>query len=154
MSVEIERKFLIDSELLEKSVNLSVVPKLKIIQGYLSTDSPTVRIRFTRNNGIEKGFVTIKGPGKLSRSEFEYEIPGEDAKEMLYLAKASLSKIRYEIVFSGFKWEVDYFVSGKIPGLWLAEIELSSEDEYFEKPDWLKEEVTYNKKYSNAKLAQ
>ena len=147
MGKEIERKFLIDMnqwQILEK-------PRGYLLrQGYLVADpDKTVRVRITPENA----FLTIKGRTTLAtRSEFEYEIPIDDAMNLLQeFAVTELSKIRYEILHKDKLWEVDEFL-GDNNGLIVAEIELLSEDEAFEKPLWVKEEVTGDKKYYNACL--
>jgi adenylate cyclase len=101
----------------------------------------------------DKAFLTIKsGTTTLSRDEFEYEIPVEDALAMMHsMELKTLTKTRYEIELNQHKWEVDVF-EGKLEGLIIAEIELRSEDEYFDKPTWLGEEVTFDSNYLNANL--
>ena len=119
-------------------------------QGYLSTDpTKTIRVRQT----LEQGFLTIKGISVgATRKEYEYEIPLEEAKELLdQFSVAELSKIRYKISIGNHVWEVDEF-SGKNAGLIVAEIELTSEDEDFEIPDWIGREVTGAEKYYNSNL--
>ena len=147
MGIEIERKFLMNPEKwehLEKPVGEFYR------QGYLLTDpTKTIRVRQTS----EQGFLTIKGISVgATRKEFEYEIPLEEAKELLdQFSVAELSKIRYKISIGNHVWEVDEF-SGKNAGLIVAEIELTSEDEDFEIPDWIGREVTGAEKYYNSNL--
>ena len=147
MGIEIERKFLMNPEKweqLEKPVGEFYR------QGYLSTDpTKTIRVRQTS----EQGFLTIKGISVgATRKEYEYEIPLEEAKELLdQFSVAELSKIRYKISIGNHVWEVDEF-SGKNAGLIVAEIELTSEDEDFEIPDWIGREVTGAEKYYNSNL--
>lgn len=149
MGKEIERKFLVNKE------NWAMVYKPEksfIRQGYIVTN-PEKTIRVRCYNG--KGFLTLKGltVGAV-RDEFEYEIPYEDANEMLSLfAVTEISKFRYKIIHSGKLWEVDEF-EGRNKGLILAEIELSAEDEKFEIPEWAGEEVTGNEKYYNSNLSE
>ena len=89
----------------------------------------------------------------MSRKEYEYEIPLDEGLEILNAFTTSgTEKMRYEIPFAGKKWEVDVF-SGDNAGLIVAEIELKSEDEAFEKPDWVTTEVTYDGRYTNASLS-
>ena len=110
------------------------------MQSYLSQNPDcTVRIRIKN----DKGFLTIKGKSiGISRSEFEYEIPLADANQMIEtLSEKTLYKDRYNIPFGKHLWEVDVF-QGKLEGLIIAEIELSSEDESFEKPEWILEDVS------------
>jgi len=142
MGVEIERKFLVRPELLP-----ALPAGEALAQGYLSTE-PVVRVRLIRQGGsAARGKLTIKGPGFLSRAEYEYEIPAADAEELLRLCKRRLQKIRYRIG----RWEIDEFTDR---ALWLAEIELQGEAEPFERPAWLGDEVTTDPRYSNAALAR
>lgn len=146
---EIERKFLVDKNLWATLVK--PIPA-KIAQGYLSKEpEKTIRVRIKGN----KGFLTIKGKTKgITRSEFEYEIPLSDAEELLQsFTDKALNKDRYEIPFEGKVWEVDVF-HGKLDGLVLAEIELQSEDEYFNKPIWATKEVSSDPSYYNAVLIE
>lgn len=146
---EIERKFSVD----HKKWDLVDKPTPHFIaQSYLSkTAECTVRIRIKD----EKGFLTIKGKTKgISRSEFEYGIPLEDAKEMISsFSEKTLTKCRYNITHGNHTWEVDVF-QGKLEGLIIAEIELSSEDESFELPDWVIEDVSDNKDFYNSNLIE
>lgn len=146
MPLEIERKFLVD-----KNKWIPDSPGTKMVQAYLGlAPYPTVRIRIAG----EKAFLTIKGRSEtIARPEFEYEIPVDDAQEMLNLAISSpVEKIRYEIQHEGFTWEVDVF-SGKNSGLIIAEIELNSESQEFLFPDWLLDEVSYDGRYYNSYLS-
>lgn len=148
MAIEIERKYLVDLN----KWNMVYKPEGMLYrQGYLSNDpQKTVRIR-AKNS---KGYITIKGEVKgLSRPEFEYEIPLEDALNLLdHLASNELSKIRYKVTFEGKVWEVDEFL-GNNSGLVVAEIELQSEDEPYLLPDWIGVEVTHDFRYYNSNLA-
>ena len=148
--IEIERKFLVQSEEF-KAISFA---KNEISQGYLNSDSErTVRVRIKGN----QGYLTIKGKGNetgMSRLEWEKEIPVDEAKMLLNLCESGvISKIRFEIKFGNHVYEVDEFF-GENEGLIIAEIELQSEDEAFEKPNWLGEEVTNNKKYYNSYLSK
>ena len=148
MSIEIERKFLVHKELWAK---LHKPRGIKYKQGYLLTESDkTIRVRITEANA----YLTIKGETKgISRPEFEYSIPVKDANEMLTLfAGKILDKIRYRIEFKGKIWEVDVF-EGENKGLILAEIELKGENEKFEIPEWIAEEVTGDERYYNSCLS-
>lgn len=149
MPLEIERKFLINKSIWEKLEK----PKGNFMrQGYISTDpNKTIRVRLTD----EKAFLTIKGKSVgATRAEFEYEIPQNDAKELLdNFAESELSKIRYKINFEGKTWEVDEFY-GDNEGLIIAEIELNSEEEAFSKPDWIDQEVTDDARYFNSNLTK
>ena len=149
MALEIERKFLVTGEFRSEAVEAT-----RIVQGYLcSAPGRTVRIR-TRDN---KAYLTIKGsagPAGFSRYEWEKEIPLEEAEELLRLCESFLiEKIRYLIKYEDHLFEVDEF-SGDNAGLIIAEVELKSEDEYFEKPSWLGKEVTSESKYYNASLSK
>lgn len=148
--LEIERKFLVKSnDFKEKAFTQN-----KIAQGYLSSiPERTVRVRIKG----EKAFLTIKGIGQqggMSRFEWENQIPVDEAIELLALCeKGKIEKTRYEIKFGNHIYEVDEFY-GENEGLTMAEIELQSEDESFEKPDWLGEEVTNDERYYNAYLSK
>lgn len=147
MPLEIERKFLVHSELW----NALKKPKgLKIVQSYLSfTPERTVRIRVKDT----QAFITIKGKTEgISRVEYEYPIPVTDAQDMIErLHLDAIDKIRYIIPVGKHYWEVDVFF-GKNKGLILAEIELESEHDQFEKPDWVGEEVSLDPRYYNSNL--
>jgi CYTH domain-containing protein len=145
--MEIERKFLVDKVLWA----LQAKPAgQKIIQAYLvNTPEKTIRVR---TKGA-KGFLTIKGPTiGISRAEYEYEIPIHEAEELIQqFAVQSIEKVRYEITVGKHVWEVDEF-HGKHAGLMLAEIELSAEDEAFERPEWVTLEVSHDAAYFNSNL--
>jgi adenylate cyclase len=147
--MEIERKFLVDKA--EWAKVKKPKPK-KIVQAYLS-NSPEKTVR-ARIKGA-KGFLTIKGATVgISRNEFEYEIPLEDAEEMIRLfADKTISKDRYEIIVGNHLWEVDEF-HGNLEGLLLAEIELADEKEAFEQPLWATEDVSTDINYYNSKLIE
>ena len=148
MAIEIEKKFL----LLYLPTSLLVNGTL-IRQGYMINKKNMVaRIRLSG----DQGFLTIKGATcNASRKEFEYPIPQQDAREMLLLfcKKPLIEKIRYQIEFKGFEWVIDEF-SGDNQGLVVAEIELDSIDQPFEKPDWIGKEVTHEPKYFNSNLIE
>ena len=147
MGKEIERKFLVKEERWR--------PKeegVRIAQGYLSTvPERTVRVRIKGR----QGYLTVKGKNEgISRKEFEYEIPLEDAEELLKLSESAiLEKRRYREMVEGHIWEVDVF-SGDNEGLFLAEIELQYENESFKKPEWLGEEVSEDSRYYNSNLSR
>ena len=103
----------------------------------------------------EKAFLTIKGPATgITRAEFEYPIPVSDAEQLLTLCTGLvISKTRYLLPLAGHLWEVDEF-HGAHQGLWLAEIELTDEQDTFSKPQWLGQEVSQDHRYHNASLAQ
>ncbi|MDR0865532.1 MAG: CYTH domain-containing protein [Candidatus Symbiothrix sp.] len=147
-NIEIERKFLVKGDFYPQ-----VVKKERIVQAYLvSTLERTVRIRIKGENA----FLTIKGAANengFSRLEFEYPIPLADAQVMLELAQPGfIEKERNYVPFKNHLFEVDVF-HGVHEGLIIAELELESEQEEFDKPDWLGEEVTGDERYYNAYLA-
>ena len=145
MGKEIERKFLIKGTDWRK-----LAQGTHYRQGYLSTvKERTVRVRTID----DKGFLTVKGiTVGASRLEFEYDVPVKDACEMLEICEQPIiEKSRYKIKHGGFTWEVDEFY-GVNQGLIVAEIELESEDQKFDKPDWIGEEVTGEPKYFNSNL--
>lgn len=147
MALEIERKFLITSEEYK-----TITQPLPYVQGYIViTEEKIVRIRTVGN----KGFITVKlRVNDITRKEYEYEIPYTDAVEMLEETSllGKVEKYRYRIEHQGFLWEVDEFI-GSNQGLVIAEIELTSEDQMFNKPSWIGEEVTQDPRYLNARLA-
>lgn len=147
MAIETERKFLVKGEFRSFSNK-----KVSIIQSYLIIDpDKTIRLRITDN----EAFLTIKSrtsSDSFARNEWEFPIPLSDANELLHLCvPGKILKTRYFIPNGRHTIEVDVF-HGKNEGLIIAEIELSSEDEYFEKPHWLGEEVTGKAEYYNANL--
>jgi len=146
MAFEIERKFLLAS--LEWKKNS---PKgVKIIQGFLNSNKErTVRVRIIG----EKGILTVKGKNEgVRRLEFEYEIPYSDAKELICLCeKPLIEKNRFEIRVDKHLWEIDEF-EGENKGLIVAEIELKDENETFNKPNWVGEEVSDDPRYYNSAL--
>ena len=146
---EIERKFLVTStEFLSESIRSN-----RIVQGYLNSNPErTVRIRIKGT----QGFITIKGKGNESgttRFEWEKEIEVTEAEQLLLLCEDGvIDKVRYEIPSGKHLYEVDVF-EGDNKGLIIAEIELENENESFEKPNWLGEEVTGDDRYYNASLS-
>lgn len=142
---EIERKFLVN--------DLSVIENClfdEIKQAYLFNENQkSLRIRIKN----EKAFLTIKGQiSGFSRNEFEYEVPKEEAVEMIEEFQLKvLEKRRYYFSAIPFIWEIDVFLGG-LAGIVVAEIELPSEETKFELPSWIGEEVTFDKKYLNAEL--
>lgn len=146
---EIERKFLVKGDF-----KTDAFKAIRITQGYLSSvPERTVRIRVKG----EKGFITIKGAGNdsgASRFEWEKEIPAEEAKALLNLAEPGvIDKTRFLVKNTDgvHTWEVDEFY-GDNEGLTVAEIELEDENEPFDKPEWLGEEVTGDPRYFNSML--
>ena len=147
MAIEIEYKFLVDTE---KWNALSKPEPSLIVQAYIhNSKEVTVRVRIKGTSA----YLTIKGQTiGLTRSEFEYEIPVSDAEEMIaQFSDKHIRKYRYEIPVGKHTWEVDIF-KGKLEGLLLAEVELNSENEVFEKPDWITEDVSTDEEYYNAVL--
>ena len=146
MAKEIERKFLVAGDEWKK-----LAQGTHFRQGYLSTvKERTVRVRTID----DKGYLTIKGiTVGATRLEYEYDIPASDANEMLadLCEKPIIEKHRYKIAFDGLTWEVDEF-HGENEGLVVAEVELTSEDQQFEKPSWIGEEVTSDPRYYNSNL--
>lgn len=148
--VEIERKFLVlSNDFIAESFS-----KKRIVQAYISSNPDrTVRIRIKG----DKGFITIKGKGNASgttRLEWEREISLQDAETLLAVCEnGTIDKIRYEIKVGQHVFEVDVF-SGENEGLIMAEIELEDENESFEKPNWLGQEVTNDERYYNAYLSK
>ena len=148
MPTEIERKFLVTGEAWK-------IPATgrRCRQGYLnSARERTVRVRTIG----DKAYLTVKGiTTGASRTEFEYQIPVADADAMLddLCEKPLLEKIRYTLRVGRQTWEIDEFL-GENQGLVVAEVELASEDEAFEKPAWVAAEVTGDPRYFNANLGK
>ena len=148
MGVETERKFLVDHD---KWRALDKPAGVHYRQGYLlNEENRTIRVRMAG----DQGYITLKGASSgISRKEFEYKIPVDDAEELLDgFAKSEIEKIRYKIEFAGKLWEVDEFL-GDNEGLLMAEIELKNEDEEFERPDWITVEVSHDSGYYNSYLS-
>jgi CYTH domain-containing protein len=146
MGEEIERKFLVLGDGWRETAE-----GIAYRQGFLSTEPErTVRVR----TAGDRGTITIKGKNVgARRAEFEYEIPLADAQQMLdTLCKRPLiEKIRYTLSEGPHTWEIDVF-EGDNAGLVVAEIELGSEDEAFDKPGWVGDEVTADPRYFNSNL--
>ena len=150
MGIEIERKFLLASE----AWRVSARPGIQMLQGYFERvpGFPTVRVRIAG----AKAFLTVKGVVRnISRSEFEYEIPVEDAKAMLdeFCGKRIVEKTRFLVPFEGFVWEVDEYFGGNA-GLFTAELELETENAEFPIPPWLGKEVSADRRYTNGALSR
>ncbi|MDT0620328.1 CYTH domain-containing protein [Croceitalea vernalis] len=148
--LEIERKFLVVSEAYKKDAT----SETRIVQGFLNTaPERTVRVRIKGN----KGYLTIKGKGNESgttRFEWEKEISFKDATNLIDLCEPGiLEKIRFEVPAGEHLFEIDEFL-GENEGLVVAEVELQNEDERFDKPDWLGDEVTGQIKYYNSQLTK
>ena len=147
MAQEIERKFLVKGEFKKFAAK-----QTRITQGYLSSvPERTVRVRVKG----DKGFITIKGIGNAggaTRYEWEKEIPVAEVNELLEICEPGvIDKTRYNVPIGNFTFEVDEFY-GENEGLVVAEVELKSESDVFEKPEWLGVEVTGDVKYYNSML--
>jgi adenylate cyclase len=147
MAQEIERKFLVNGDFKSEAQKAT-----RITQGYLSSiPERTVRVRIKG----DKGFITIKGIGSdsgASRYEWEKEIPVAEVDELLKICEPGvIDKTRFLVKAGPHTFEVDEFY-GENEGLTVAEVELSAEDESFEKPLWLGQEVTGDVKYYNSML--
>ena len=148
--IEIERKFLVlSNDFIEEAFS-----KKRIVQAYLSSNPErTVRVRIKE----DKAFITIKGKGNetgTTRLEWETQIAVTDAEKLLSICESGMiDKIRHEIKVGNHTYEVDVFF-GENTGLIVAEIELQSEEEAFEKPSWLGKEVTNDERYYNAYLSK
>lgn len=146
MPIEIERKFLVSG------TDWRTSKGVHFTQAYLNKDKEkTIRIRVTET----QAFLCVKGFRQgISRMEFEYEIPMDDARFLLKLCTgAIIQKVRHTVMYKGLEWEVDEFF-GDNEGLIVAEVELESEDQIFEKPPWLRQEITYDSRYTNSSLAR
>ncbi|MDE6317272.1 MAG: CYTH domain-containing protein [Muribaculaceae bacterium] len=147
MAKEIERKYLVTDD----SFKAMAYRSRHIVQAYLSTSrDATVRVRIID----DKAYITIKSCTiGCSRDEWEYEIPLQDARQMItgcHLDKL-IDKIRYYVEYGGRTWEIDEF-SGRLNGLAVAEIELDSTDETFDLPPFVGVEVTDDNRYFNSVL--
>ena len=146
MGLEIERKFLLKNNSWKKEVKETI----SIRQGYLNSEiERTIRIRIQG----ERGVLTIKGKNQnVTRKEFEYQIPLDDALHLISMCeKPIIEKTRFLIPSNRSTWEIDVF-DGENKGLVIAEIELSSEEESFDIPNWLGKEVSSESKYYNSSL--
>jgi adenylate cyclase len=145
--VEIERKFLvIGAPWREAGAGV------EIRQGYLSAgDQATVRVRVAG----ESASLTVKGPTTgIRRTEFEYAIPLEDGLALLELCSGeTVVKTRHHLRVNASVWEIDVF-SGANAGLVVAELELEHEDQPFDRPPWLGEEVSHDHRYRNSNLSR
>jgi len=149
MGQEIERKFLVSSEEWRQSVKNSA----RLQQGYLSTSAKaTVRVRIYDDRDA---VLTLKGKADgISRAEFEYPIPLEDARQLMDMAKPHIvEKRRFDVPFAGHLWEVDVF-EGQHAGLILAEVEMQTVDEHVVLPIWVGKEVSTDDRYANASLSR
>ncbi len=147
MGREIERKFLVASNAWRGGD-----PAVRMRQGYLAMGPPvSVRVRIE----ADRAWLNIKESVlAISRSEFEYEIPAADAEALLaHCTGGIVSKVRHRVDHAGHVWEIDVF-EGENEGLVVAEVELGSEDDAVELPDWVGEEVSTDPRYRNTHLAQ
>ena len=146
---EIERKFLINGD-----YRADVRSSVRIVQGYLNSD-PNRAVRVRIRGG--RGYLTVKGRGSesgMSRFEWEKEISADDAESLMELCEPGvIDKIRHHVYYGGHLFEIDEFM-GDNAGLTVAEIELGSEDEFFERPQWLGTEVTGDSRFYNASLSR
>jgi len=147
MGKEIERKFLVKGEFIHLAIK-----EIKILQSYMSIDTDkTIRLRIAD----DKAFISIKSRvrnNSIIRDEWEIPLPVSEALEMMKIClPGKIIKTRYLVPFGRHVYEVDVF-HDKNEGLIIAELELLSETEQFEKPEWLGEEVTGKPEYYNANL--
>ena len=154
MAIETERKFLLTSDAWRRE---AVTPPERLVQGYFprAGGDPTVRVRISGANG----FLTVKGrprdDASLSRSEFEYVIPAEEAESMLaeFCGDRIVKKLRYTFpAADGLQWEIDEYLELNA-GLFTAEIELPGPDAPFPRPPWLGKEISGDPRYTNAALS-
>lgn len=149
MGTEIERKFLLQSDAWRDEVKKST----RMVQGYLLRgDKSAVRVRIKGDVAELNIKHTMDG---INRLEYEYEIPLEDAREILdeVAQKPLIDKTRHHVVRGDHLWEIDEFY-GDNAGLIVAEIELAHADESFEKPAWLGQEVSLDRRYYNSNLSK
>lgn len=152
MALEIERKFLLKDD----SWRAAVISSRRLSQGYLTTLTDGAKASVRVRVGGDQAYLNIKSMRLgMSRDEFEYPIPIEDAGHMLanLCSGAVIEKIRHHVHFAGLLWEIDEFL-GANQGLVVAEVELDSEDQTFQKPDWVGEEVTEDPRYYNVSLVR
>jgi CYTH domain-containing protein len=148
MALEIERKFLVDGDGWREAPETT----RRIVQAYVALDGGTsVRVRIYDDRHAR---LTVKfGLTRMSRDEFEYPVPLEDARRMVEASRGRLvEKTRHTISLDGFVWEIDAY-EGALAGLVIAEVEMRSETDTPTLPDWLGREVTGDSAWSNATLA-
>jgi CYTH domain-containing protein len=147
MPIEIERKFLVDGDAWRRDAG----PGRRFCQGHVTKErGNTVRVP----RADDHAFITVKGARSgIARAEFEYEIPIEDAEEMLrtLCAKPLIEKTRYTVPHGGMVWEIDVF-GGDAEGVIVAEIELERSDQEFSLPDWIGAEVTHDPRFRNSQI--
>jgi adenylate cyclase len=147
MPKEIERKFIVATDTWRNSIE----DKTPMRQGYIRALDCTVRVRIAGTTG----YLTIKGrTSNITRDEYEYEIPLQEAEEMLnnLCHGGNVGKLRYRVIVDGDEWVVDEFI-GQNAGLIMAEIELTTENQSFTTPEWLGKEVSHDSRYTNGALA-
>ena len=149
MAIEIERKFLVVNDSW-RSLGLGKVYK----KGYIATadNITTIRVRIIG----EEAYLTIKSKTEgISRNEFEYPIPLEDAQMILesLCDRPLIEKIRYKINYDNLLWEIDEF-QGENQGLIIAEVELENENQTINLPEWVGEEVSHDPRYYNVNLTK
>lgn len=148
MGTEIERKFLV-KYMPEVGIGIPM------FQGYLFTsETQSLRLRIEQYPTVRLGTLTYKAGQGIERPEFPFDLLREEVEQLQPLCTKSLNKTRYTIPASDdLSWEIDVY-EGELLGLLIAEIELDEQDQEFEKPDWLGEEVTGDPKYLNQNLAK
>jgi adenylate cyclase len=152
VALEIERKFLLKDD----GWRAAVTSSRRLSQGYLTTLTDGAKASVRVRIGGDQAYLNIKSMTLgMTRDEFEYSIPCEDAEHMLanLCSGAVIEKIRHHAQVGGLLWEIDEFL-GANDGLVVAEVELDSEDQIFEKPDWAGEEVTHDRRYYNVSLVR
>ncbi len=149
MGLEIERRFLVKGNGWKKNI----IKSKKLCQGYLiiHQNNWTIRVRVYKD---ETAYLTLKSPlNEITNYEFEYEIPLNDAESLLNLTEYKIEKTRHELDLGQGQWIVDCFEAKNSP-LILAEVEISEPNMEIETPCWCGREITTNKEFSNAALAQ
>jgi len=147
MGIEIERKFAVIGD----DWRAQVGQRRHLKQAYLASGPWSLRVRI---DGDEANLNLKAMQAGAQRAEFEYPIPLADAEQLMGRSEgAAIDKIRHEIMHAGMLWEVDEFL-GDNAGLIVAEIELEHLDQHFERPSWLGDELTDDRRYYNHQLAQ
>jgi adenylate cyclase len=149
LAIEIERKFLVRSDAWRSAITRSVPMR----HGYLAASGGKASVRVRVEGSVGKLNIKQAVVG-MSRAEYEYTIPADEATQMIAtLCEGLILKTRHYLPMGAHVWEIDEF-EGDNAGLIVAEIELGSETESFERPAWLGEEVTSDIRYYNQKLAE
>jgi adenylate cyclase len=150
MQIEIERKFLVKKKYIKKVIKARFCQMEKITQAYLGK-SPASRVRIYEPDNTAE--ITIKSPGKLTRQEFNFKISYKEALNVIKFIPNIIQKNRYYIYDENSRvWHVDEYLN-PCKGLWVAEIELWSEDEEIILPHWIGEEISGVEKYKNSTIA-